>query len=1111
MAHNLVLELPGSRQIGTFDLDKVGQDKVFRLRGGVRRQDKSETKVRVIVRAEGPTRVLTLMDTSLHIDDDVLHQNSSALITGLATYNNKFPAAATTALSAPTTPSKDGGASDANAPPPTTNSMTPLQPLNKHAAVGQLWELSINMASVGLSIIANGSEVLYLRAGAMYASASASSACYAVAVNLKTLQVDNPSIYDFSASSFHGGGGALSNRHRHHSSSSGGGEGGGGDGGASSSSSSPAAAASFFPVILLMPAPASGLLGGSAVSVVEKHRKPALNASLVVWKRRPAGVFCVEHADLQLGSIGVYIEQKHVTELIGVLSQLVVPLKGKTKKQNNNNKMLVNGDNNTMMKRSRSSSSQALVSTEDGAVVVASSMRVGAGGGGGRVSRASSGASLWNDNSAAIMGGGGTSNGQYQMTMMAALPDDVTMLLAAAASETAPTVHAGLALGTTPPLPPTAASASTYHFYPTSTNTAVAARSSLLHHRQQQHHHQQQQYYYYQQQQQQCQHEMKVYMDYFAIGNVDLVISFHPAPYEDSRRAAALLASAGIARGWGSRAAAALQRLVSVMADIEDAPIHLPNMEMNNPLMGTSALVQKVKAHYTSPAVYLQLIRMVGSASVLGDPTTLVTHLSQGLYAFVANPAAGLMETVRRKRGPGEVVMGLVAGTEALFRNVVFALSNAAAKGAGAARKAIVVLGLEERRDLNQVSLTRRLGGDGTGDGRRRRWRLETTRDGKQMIVILPMYRKRGLIGSYTHADGGGGGGEDDDRMVSLFSKSGGGDGREGNNDAVSTTSNTNNTALPTISSHTNNNSSMGDYSLVEALFAGMVGLIAEPIRGLNEQGGLAGLASGIRRGALGLVILPLASLLGSMAELAESVRRAVAGTNSIGWARPPRYVPTTSASSLQYLGGGGGRRSLPLPCYNASEAMGRWLLLQLQAAAASLYDREEYVLCMPSKTKNGDTQHTSSSSSSSSMWVLVTGKKVLYVEATKPMWRPVVKWWSWIMDLERISNNSGQVRLVGLRYIKEELFATEGGSGIYYYNGGGSRDHDEDTEEDGGSSSSGSRGHLHRGGPWSCLTVECEGGSGDGEMLTEMVRGLMEEGQKRVRYVGSCQMIMMN
>jgi len=1127
MAHNLVLELPGSRQIGTFDLDKVGQDKVLRLRGGVRRQDKSETKVRVIVRAEGPTRVLTLMDTSLHNNDDVFYQNSSALVTGLADYNNKVPAAAAaTALSAPTTPSKDGGASGANAPPPPA-AAAPLsppmappqpQPLNKHAAVGQLWELSINMASVGLSIIANGSEVLYLRAEAMCASASASSACYAVAVNLKTLQVDNPSIYDFSASSSHGG--ALSNRHHHHSSSSGGVEGGGEDGGASSSSS-PAAAAAFFPVILLMPAPANGLLGGSAVSVVEKHRKPALNASLVVWKRRPAGVFCVEHADLQLGSIGVYIEQKHITELIGVLSQLVVPLKGKTKKQNNNNTMLVNGDTNTMMKRSRSSSSQALVPTADGAVVVASSsMRGGVGGGGGRVSRASSGASLWNDNATAIMAGGGTSNGQYQMAMMAALPDDVTMLLAAAASETAPTVHAGLALSTTPPLPPTAASASTYNFYSTSTNTAVAARASLLHH----HPHQQQQ-----QQQQQRQHEMKIYMDYFAIGNVDLVISFHSAPYEDSRRAAALLASAGIARGWGSRAAAALQRLVSVMADIEDAPIHLPNMEMNNPLMGTSALVQKVKAHYTSPAVYLQLIRMVGSASVLGDPTTLVTHLSQGLYAFVANPATGLMETVRRKRGPGEVVMGLVAGTEALFRNVVFALSNAAAKGAGAARKAIVVLGLEERRDLNQVSLTRRLGGGGgggTADRRRRRWRVETTRDGNQMIVILPMSRRRGLIGSYTHADGGGGGGsggggEDDDRMISLFSNSGAGDGREGNNDAVSTISNTvaNNTSLTTISPHTNNNSSMGDYSLVEALFAGMVGLIAEPIRGLNEQRGLAGLASGVRRGALGLVILPLASVLGSMAELAESVRRAVAGTNSIGWARPPRYVPTTSASSLQYLGGDGGvrgRSSLPLPCYNASEAMGRWLLLQLQATAALLYGREEYVLCLPSKTKNGDAQHTSSSfssssSSSSSMWVLVTRKKVLYVEATKPMWRPVVKWWSWIMDLERISNNNGQVRLVGLRYIKEELFASEGGSAVYYYNGGGNRDYGEYIEEDGGNSG-GSRGQVHRGGgPWSCLTVECEGGSGDGEMLTETVHGLMEEGQKRVRYVGSCQMIMTN
>lgn len=55
---------------------------------------------------------------------------------------------------------------------------------------------------------------------------------------------------------------------------------------------------------------------------------------------------------------------------------------------------------------------------------------------------------------------------------------------------------------------------------------------------------------------------------------------------------------------------------------------------------------------------------------------------------------AGLVESARQ-RGPSQFVAGLVSGTRGLFANVVFGVSNAATKGSGAARKFIVVLGLD--------------------------------------------------------------------------------------------------------------------------------------------------------------------------------------------------------------------------------------------------------------------------------------------------------------------------------------------------------------------------------------------------------------------------------
>jgi hypothetical protein len=54
---------------------------------------------------------------------------------------------------------------------------------------------------------------------------------------------------------------------------------------------------------------------------------------------------------------------------------------------------------------------------------------------------------------------------------------------------------------------------------------------------------------------------------------------------------------------------------------------------------------------------------------------------------------------------------------------------------------------------------------------------------------------------------------------------------------------------------------------------------------------GFVGLLGGMKRGAIGLVVLPLASLLEMCASTADSIRRAVAGSSNVGWVRPPRWV----------------------------------------------------------------------------------------------------------------------------------------------------------------------------------------------------------------------------
>lgn len=66
---------------------------------------------------------------------------------------------------------------------------------------------------------------------------------------------------------------------------------------------------------------------------------------------------------------------------------------------------------------------------------------------------------------------------------------------------------------------------------------------------------------------------------------------------------------------------------------------------------------------------------------------------------------------------------------------------------------------------------------------------------------------------------------------------------------------------------------------------------IASPLLPSPHAGGLLGLLGGMRRGVIGVVVLPLASLLEMLASTADSIRRAVAGSSNVGWVRPPRWV----------------------------------------------------------------------------------------------------------------------------------------------------------------------------------------------------------------------------
>lgn len=173
---------------------------------------------------------------------------------------------------------------------------------------------------------------------------------------------------------------------------------------------------------------------------------------------------------------------------------------------------------------------------------------------------------------------------------------------------------------------------------------------------------------------------------------------------------------------------------------------------------------------------------------------------------------------------------------------------------------------------------------------------------------------------------------------------------------------------------------SVQEIGLPAATARGIVGLLAEPIRGIETRG-LGGLLGGIRRGALGAVALPLASALEMAAKTADGVRRRVMELGDLEgqltWLRPARAM------------GNGGESILPLRPFDWTESMGRWLLDDVHAGEGETDMGEEYVLCVRCDVETN--------------YLLLTTRRLLYILAHGSRWKADVLWQCALEDVELV------------------------------------------------------------------------------------------------------------
>lgn len=842
LPHQLTVSLTGGAALGTWNLDAVGVDALVRARGH------DGPRFRIVVRAEGPTRVLAVIDPERH---PILQAPTRRLARGrgarpdwevaahLAGIGLSLPARGRSARvpleaihalgpapHAPTRASRgsrpdalavsraagSAAASISTLPIPRSGVSTATRvPAAERRGMRHRRRSAIVASS--RRVLARPVELAYLRFSSVELLLRVSDARIEARAGAGRVQLDDPRPWR------------------------------------------------GFPVVLACPAPAGPLTRARLAPNQEGERRSvrALRLQGAMWRRRPAGVLCVEDADVRVAPVALYLQQDHVAELIAHVNRLAKAFGEGGGRTSSGPASRMDGSGAGVASSSErwsppaSATATASASASRASSLNSSSLRAAT------LVCPSPRAPPLPDLRVAARTGAARASPSPSATVMAPPPPAPALPERTGSALLLPP-PGGALLGTAAvlPLSPPAGSTATPVISPPermlpAVPSLVAddpgvrdvaewdVEAASL--------------------------ERRLYLARVRMSPLEVHVSFAPARYQE-----ATPAEDPEAAGQDGAPGGVLARALLALADVEDARVSLAGMRLDDAVLGSDALVAQVQRHYVR-ALLPQVVRVVGAASLLGDPIRLVHHLRLGVWSFLATPAAGLVESAR-EWGPRAFLLALQQGTTQLLANVVFAFSNATTKASRAAHRALVAVS-DAREALAKPS------------------------DAGQALAVAAAARD-GLLG---------------------------------------------------------------------ALLAGALGLFGEPIRGLEREG-LPGLVRGLGRGVTGAAVLPLAALLEMLTRTTASVRAAVAGRSTLGWARPPRLLD--------------GSRTLER--YDFSAALASWVLVQLGGRNGDS-SPPRALLC--ARLRGEDE------------WVIVTPSEAMAVHVPPPRWVPTVRWRLAIEDVE--------------------------------------------------------------------------------------------------------------
>ena len=139
------------------------------------------------------------------------------------------------------------------------------------------------------------------------------------------------------------------------------------------------------------------------------------------------------------------------------------------------------------------------------------------------------------------------------------------------------------------------------------------------------------------------------------------------------------------------------------VGNVNDAPLRLNALMLENARISIPALMANVQNHYTQECLR-QIHIILGSADFLGNPVGLFNNVSSGVADIFYEPYQGLVMTDR----PQELGIGIAKGASSFVKKSVFGFSDSMAKFTGSMSKGLAAATLDkEYQDQRRMSKSR--------------------------------------------------------------------------------------------------------------------------------------------------------------------------------------------------------------------------------------------------------------------------------------------------------------------------------------------------------------------------------------------------------------------